>query len=329
MPTQSTQFSGRASLAGVGPWLRYQKIWAVIEELVKIKQKALRHAPLDKLLDAFINIVAGGQGMCEVNRRVKPDKGFQRACGRTGCAEQSTISTTLNRCTVEAVRQLRAALNQIYQTHSQGYPHDYAARYQLWDVAMTGMPAGRQGAGVRQEYFAGQKNKRGRQLGRVMASHYSEIVVDRLYDGKRQLDRSLQELVRTTEQVLALRVKQRRQTVLRVDAGGGRDADVNGMLKRGYQVLVKVKNHWRAKKLAHTVPQWYPDPKVPEREVRWVEHPHNYIQPTRQLAIRKRKKDGKGSYHVLVFNLSDATLFDLARRVLRPDPRLTKFCGAH
>ena len=68
------------------------------------------------------------------------------------------------------------------------------------------------------------------------------------------------------------------------------------------------------------MPQWYPDPKVPEREVRWVEHPHNYIQPTRQLAIRKRKKNGKGSYHVLVFNLSDATLFDLARRVLRPDP---------
>ena len=87
----------------------------------------------------------------------------------------------------------------------------------------------------------------------MVASHYGEIVVDRLYDGKRQLDRSLQELVRSAEKVLALTKARRRQTVLRVDAGGGRDADVKWMLKRGYQVLVKVKNHWRAAKLARMV----------------------------------------------------------------------------
>lgn len=90
----------------------------------------------------------------------------------------------------------------------------------------------------------------------MVASHYNEIVVDRLYDGKRQLDRSLQDLVRATEKVLALRKARRRQTVLRVDAGGGRDVDIKWMLKRGYPVLVKVKNHWRAAKLAGTVTTW-------------------------------------------------------------------------
>jgi len=318
--TQYTKFSGRASLAGIGFWMRYVKIWAVVEEQVEIKQKTMHHTPLDKLLDALINILGGGQGMCEVNTRVKPDKGLQQAFGRTDCADQSTISTTLNRCTSETVSQLRAALNQIYQTYSQGYGHNYEVSYQLLDVDMTGMPAGRQGEGVSKGYFAGQKNKRGRQLGRVIASHYDEIVVDRLYDGKRQLDRSLQELVRTAEKVLDLRVKQRRQTVLRVDAGGGRDADVNWMLKRGYQVLVKVKNHWRAAKLAGTVTAWYPDPKVAGREVGWVQACHDYGYPTRQLAIRKLKRNGKWSYHVLVFNLSDATLFDLARQAQLPDP---------
>lgn len=320
MSKQYTKFSGRASLAGVGHWMRYKKIWAVIEEVVKINQKTRRHAPLDKLLDAFINILAGGQGICEVNTRVKPDRGLQQAFGRPACADQSTISTTLNRCRAETVAQLRPALNELYQMHSQGYAHDYDSSYQLWDVDMTGMPAGKQGEGVSKGYFAGQKNKRGRQLGRVMASHYSEIVVDRLYDGKRQLDRSLQELVRTAEKVLDLRVKQRRRTVLRVDARGGRDADINWMLKRGYQVLVKVKNHWRSKKLAQPVTEWYTDAKVPQREVGWVEQPHDYVQPTRQLAIRKLKKNGKWSYHVLVFNLTDATLFNLARRVLPAQP---------
>lgn len=84
MSTRYTQFSGRASLAGVGYWMRYQKIWIVIEELVKINQKTLNHAPLDKLLDALINILAGGQGMCEVNTRVNPDsRGFN---GEFRCA---------------------------------------------------------------------------------------------------------------------------------------------------------------------------------------------------------------------------------------------------
>jgi hypothetical protein len=56
--------------------------------------------------------------------------------------------------------------------------------------------------GVSKGHFAGQKNRRGRQLGRVVATLYDEIGVDRLYDGKRQLDRSLQELVIATENVL-------------------------------------------------------------------------------------------------------------------------------
>lgn len=55
MSSQYTKFSGRASLAGVGYWMRYQKIWAVIEEVVKINQKTVRHEPLAKLSDAFIN----------------------------------------------------------------------------------------------------------------------------------------------------------------------------------------------------------------------------------------------------------------------------------
>jgi hypothetical protein len=287
---------------------------------VQIKQKVIKHTPLNKLLDAFINILAGGQGLVEVNTRVRPDDGIQHAFGREACADQSTISETLNRCTDETVEQMRAALQTIYQTHSQGYQHDYTGSYQVLDVDMTGLPAGRQGEGVTKGYFAGQKNRRGRQLGRVVATLYDEIVVDRLYDGKRQLDRSLQELVTATEDVLELSVAQRRQTLLRVDAGGGRDADINWMLAQGYQVLVKVKNHKRAQKLARSVTTWYPDPKAEGREVGWVAAPHPYVKSTRQLAIRKRKRTGEWSYHVLVFTLPDQALFWLGRQPFRHHP---------
>jgi hypothetical protein len=275
---------------------------------------------LNKLLDAFINILAGGQGLVEVNTRVRPDEGMQRAFGREDCADQSTISETFNQCTDETVEQLRQALQTIYQTHSQGYQHDYDKGYQVLDVDMTGMPAGRQGEGVTKGYFAGQKNRRGRQLGRVVATGYDEVVVDRLYDGKRQLDRSLQELVTTTEAVLDLSAEQRQRTILRVDAGGGRDDDINWMLERGYHILVKVKHYRRAAKLARSVTVWYPDPKVEGREVGWVEAPQPYLKPTRQLAIRKRKHTGEWSYHVLVFTLPDPALVWLGRQPIRQLP---------
>ena len=231
--SKHSKFSARASLAAIGVRMRQLSIWQVIERHVQIKQKVIKHTPLNKLLDAFINILAGGQGLVEVNTRVKPDEGVQRAFGREDCADQSTISETLNQCTDETVDQMRQARQTIYQMHGQGYHHDYTKGNQVLDVDMSGMPAGRQGEGVTKGYFAGQKNQRGRQLGRVVATLYDEIGVDRLYDGKRQLDRSLHELVMLAETGLALADEPRHRTILRVDAGGGCDADINWMLARG------------------------------------------------------------------------------------------------
>jgi hypothetical protein len=212
--SKHSKFSPRASLAAIGVRMQQLGIWQVIEQHVQIEQKVIQHTPLNKLLDAFINILAGGHGLVEVNTRVRPDEGVQRAFGRGACADQSTISETLNHCTEETVGQMQTALQTLYQAHSQGYPHDYDSGYQVLDVDMTGMPAGRQGEGVSKGYFAGQKNRRGRQLGRVVATLYDEMVVDRLYDGKRQLDRSLQELVMTAEAVLDLSAERQHQTIL-------------------------------------------------------------------------------------------------------------------
>ncbi|MGD9093619.1 MAG: hypothetical protein PVF74_12290 [Anaerolineales bacterium] len=80
-------------------------------------------------------------------------------------------------------------MNTIYRQHSQGYCHDYDQEWQLLDVDMTGRPCGKKAA------FAKQRNRRGRQVGYVLATKYEEIVVERLFDGKTQLTRALQPLV--------------------------------------------------------------------------------------------------------------------------------------
>jgi len=313
-------FSARASLVILGARFQRLGLWSVVTEHVKVKQKVLTHKPLDKLLDTLINILAGGSGVVEVNMRVRPDRAVQRAFGRADCAEQSTISDTLNVCTPENVQQMRHAIQAILQQHGRAYQHDYERDWQLLDVDVTGMPAGRQGEGVTKGYFPHQKNRRGRQLGRVLATWYEEIIVDRLYNGKRQLDSSLQELVLTAEEMLALDETKRSRTIVRVDGGGGDDANIDWVLVRGYGLLVKVKNWQRARKLAASVTQWYRDPKVPDREVGWAEQPHPYARPTRQLVLRKRKDTGAWSYHALVFNLPDAVLFLLAGEELPAMP---------
>jgi hypothetical protein len=328
---EQSYISAQASLAVIGIWFRQQGIWSMIEANVRIKQKVRKYRANEKLLDCFINILAGGHGLYESNLRVRPDVAVQQAFGRTGCAEQSTISDTLNACQPKDIEALRQAVTAILRQHGCSYRHNYAAAWQLLDVDMTGMPAGRQGEGVTKGYFAGEKNRRGRQLGRVLATWYDEIIVDHLYDGKRQLDRSLPELVASVEHVLALNEQKRARTILRIDGGGGDDDNINWALARGYQLLVKVKNWRRSHKLAATVTHWYPDPQVLEREIGWVTEPFAYVQPTRQLALRKRKKDGTWSYHVLVFTLNDQALLDLCPLPCPTAPTLATllFCAVY
>lgn len=112
-----TGFSGHASLAIVGAWMEQNKIWEVIEEQVKIKQKVIAHTPTDKMKDLLINILAGGHGVADVNNRVRVDKTIQLAFGRRDCAEQSTISETLNASTEKNVLEFVEALQEIHQKH--------------------------------------------------------------------------------------------------------------------------------------------------------------------------------------------------------------------
>jgi hypothetical protein len=308
---ESHHFTACASLAALGRQFQHLAMCSVVAQHVRIKQKIRTHTPREKLQDCFVNMLAGGHGLVEINTRLRADLALQRAFGRSTCAEQSTISDTLNACTAENVQQLREALTGLLRQHSQTYHHDYRKHWQLFDIDVTGLCAGRLGQGVTQGYFAHCKNARGRQLGRVIASHYDEVITERLFTGKRQLETSLLELVEATVQTLQLDKNKRKNTVLCIDGGGGSDANIATLLARDYQLLVKV-HHWpRARKLAATVRQWFPDPQVPEREIGWVRQAHDYAHATQQIAIRKCNAKGKWTYAVIVSTLSDALLVEL------------------
>jgi hypothetical protein len=311
--TESTrQFTACASLAAVGMQLQQRDLFGPIRKGVQIAQKTVKHTPLDKLSDAFIAMLAGAHGMVEINTRLRADPALQRAFGREQCAEQSVVQETLDACTAENVQQLEHAMDTIYRQHSRGFRHDYARAYQLLDVDMSGMPCGKKAAFATKGYFAKQRNRRGRQLGRVLATSYEEVVVDQLFDGKTQLTTALQPLVEAAETTLELDEVKRARTIVRVDAGGGSLDDVNWLLARGYQVHCKDYSGRHARILAQSVVEWIDDPHVPGRQVGWVtEAPTAYVRPVVRIAVRCRQQNGQWAVGVLISTLSARDVLEL------------------
>ena len=233
------RFTSCATLAALGIKLRSMKLLAPIQQTVVIPQKTIKHRPMDKLTDAFIAILSGAHGLVEVNTRVCPDVALQRAFGRETCADQSLVQTTLNACTAETVQQMEQAVATIFRARSRAFRHQYEEELQLLDVDMTGLPCGKKAEGSKKGYFSNAGIRYGRQMGRVVATHYEEIVVDQLYPGNVQLNRALRPLVTAAEEVLDLDAAKRQRTILRIDAGGGSLDDVNWCLARGYQLHCK------------------------------------------------------------------------------------------
>lgn len=315
IPTES-RATPHASLAALGIKLREIDLLAPIRTLVDIHQKTVAYTPFDKLSDCFIGILAGAKGIQDINRVLREDPALQAAFGRAACAEQSTIQDTLDACMSCSVAQMEAAMTQIFRLHSQAYRHDFTQEYLLLDVDLTGNPCGPKAACATKGYFAGQKNRAGRQLGRVLATPYQEIVVERLYEGTVQLTSALQPLMAAAEETLSLNAEQRARTIVRVDSGGGSVDDVNWLLSRGYQVLCKDYSAQRAKKLAQSVKRWYPDPQEVGREVGIVEEAATaYVRPVVRMAVRYRKRNGQLGVEVLICSVPRE---EILRRVRPP-----------
>ena len=303
---QQSHYSARAYLAGIGAKITALNIFEPIASQVKIDQKTVKDSPTEKLYDGFIGMLCGAKGMVEVNKLVRSDKGLQQAFGRERCAEQSVIQETLDASSSENVQQMEAAMDEIYRLNGRGYQHNYTEAIQLLDVDMSGQPCGEKADFATKGYFAGKRNRRGRQRGRVLATGYNEIIVERVYGGKVQLTKALQPLIQATAQTLEIdgAPEKRARTLVRVDSGGGSQDDVNWLLNQGYLVLTKDYSALRARKFAESVVQWIDDPRNPGRQVGVVTTPASeYDHPVIRIAVRCRKNNKQWGYGLLITNL--------------------------
>jgi hypothetical protein len=293
-------------VALLGQYLQQSGILDDLRASVQICQQTRRYPPAEKLISELICILAGGEGVVDINSRVRPDAALQHAYGLRGCAEQSTISRTLEACTAENVLQLRGVVERALQQHGECFRHDFRGGPLVLDIDISGLPCGKQAQGASRGYFAQKRGIQGRQLGRVLASGADEVVVEKVYAGNRQLVHIQRGLMQEAERVLHLTRHQRRQVLVRLDSGGSAEAELNWLLKRGYGVLTKITHYRRCHRLAASVREWFADPTRADRQWGWAEAPHPYARPTRQLVIRYADKGGQPHLYVLVAALPDA-----------------------
>src|SRR5690349_12365373 len=106
MRKHTTMTTGRASLGALGESLRRHCCFVPLREQGQMRQKTVRYRPIEKLLDALGGILCGAKTIAQNKVTIRTDRAVQRAFGRTGGAEQSTMARTLRACPADNVTQL-------------------------------------------------------------------------------------------------------------------------------------------------------------------------------------------------------------------------------
>jgi len=310
-------YTAHAGLCAIAPVIKDKKVFEIIQQKVLIPQKKKDYHPTDKLIFSVLSIMSGCSVIFDINRIFRVDRALLRAFGYRKCADQSVIQDTLNAAEEQNVTQLESALKEMWYNFNMAGSFLKRARsegtIETIDMDLTGMPAGKQAECSTKGYFSGEKNIHGRQLARIVFPKTQEIVAETLYPGNMTSCKTFKGLVEKMEDTLQLTDESQREHIrLRLDAGFGTDENINYALWRGYQILVKMYSGNRARSLARSVHEWInissgADNKP--RQAGWLTRPHRYGKQTKQLAIRKLGKKGKGyQYSVIVGTDMDADI---------------------
>jgi hypothetical protein len=117
--------TGYAPLCVVGYVLREQGALGSLLSFDVISQKKRDHTPGEKLMDAFLLIMAGYPSLYLLNQHLRPDLVLAQAWGRQQLAEQSNISRLLDSFDEIALGQLRTISWNFWSAHSRLPSHDW------------------------------------------------------------------------------------------------------------------------------------------------------------------------------------------------------------
>jgi len=285
----STRFG---PLVALGFFVRQHDLWAPFWDRVCFNTPTHCKEPLNALYDMWIGILAGCEVVSQVNTTIRADPLLAGAWGREQFHEQSTIARVLDACTSLQVQQMRSALESLFHWLGQAHRHTPRQGPLRVDIDLTGLPASRRAEGSTKGYFSGRRNTYGRQLVRIGATDYREVVASLLYPGSQTSLNALRPAVLTMEQILHLDTPaQRRNVLLRLDGGFGSDDNLAWTLARGYQLIAKGYSGKRAAAFGRQVEQWT-EIRPGERWVARSPVQLAFPTPTQTIVVRWRTKKG-------------------------------------
>jgi hypothetical protein len=265
-----------------------------LHKLIKIKQKTVRHSPVDKLTDVLLAILLDCDVVSQVNTKLAQEVAVLHAFGREQRADQSSVQRTLACCDSQNVAQFQQALAEIFATNSRIRQHNFAKRPLILDIDLTGLPCSKHYEGSCKGYFADCKpGTTGRQLYRVSASQYNEVVYQKVFPGN-TTSASLENfkvMLEAALAVLPLKAKYKKRVLIRLDGGFGNASIINYLLAEGYQFVVKLGNAPRSTKMCQSVEAegWHTD-QCHQREFGLVQAKSGYeaveSRPVYQIGVR-------------------------------------------
>jgi hypothetical protein len=256
-------------VAVFGYWLRQTNFLTPLWAALNWSIKTYEHTPAAKLQTLLASILVGNRAVSQINTTIRPDLALARAWGQAQFAEQSTVADMLDHATEVQVKQLQEGSATLLRQYSRALRHDFDARCLVVDYDTTGLLITKNAEGSEKGYFTGHRNRYGRQLVRITAPTYHETLGSFLYQGSCRAFTTLKAVMSDLEQRLALSRRQRQRTIVRSDGGIGTDANINWLLWRDYQVLIKGFSHTRAAAQARLITKpeaWMSDPD----QERWI-----------------------------------------------------------
>jgi hypothetical protein len=125
-----------APLCVLGSVLQEQGTLKTLRDSTFIRAKQGDYTPGEKLMDAFLLILAGYPSLYLLNTTLRPDPLLAQAWGQPQLAEQSSVSRTLDSCQEVALAELRAISWEFWRQHSQLPHHDWRKQLIL-DLDLT------------------------------------------------------------------------------------------------------------------------------------------------------------------------------------------------
>jgi len=143
-------------LAVLGYCLTQTNFMQPVWEPLQWSMRQRNYAPVAKLEDVVISILAGCRSIHHINVQLRPEQALAQAWGRDQFADQSTYSRTLEALTSQHTAQLRQGSLQWLKRHSQLYGHDWS-RWLLLDIDAPNLPASKKAEGSERGWVSGKK----------------------------------------------------------------------------------------------------------------------------------------------------------------------------